>query len=263
MKNREENMRDNTHTNLRKVICICIMGVVIFSLNAIAYAEETRLYGCARDGIMVEPGHGKGTLCPVCGLPVTEIKEIYVATKKGNVLDKRRAIVSVDTLPENDKKNIDIRENCFAYNVYTSSDGNQKFDPCQECIKELVKMKYSCNQGMIVSKNYLNKTCLFIMTRSAAQEEQAGQLILEPQDNPVESLAEIKEERMRQAIEGSWPIFREQHIKTGMSEEMIKNWYEGVKKQIYEQFGYDPATNTFNEAPIKEALEKDQESTAN
>ncbi|MFA6217181.1 MAG: hypothetical protein WDL87_05990 [Candidatus Omnitrophota bacterium] len=222
----------------------CFVLACIVLTNITFCAAESRIQGCPTD-TLVQIDHKMITKCPVCGLPLSEVREGYIA-------DERLSTTWVDTLSKEEKKLLDRNDNSLKMIIYTSADKKASFEPCDNCKKELITMRYICNKGKYACKTKINSTCEEITSASTLQNSLAQQPEEIAEQLMQERLKAYKE-RMQQAL-GSWPIFYEQKKQAGFSEEQIITLFEDVKKQIYQQFSYDPLTQEFDESKLREII---------
>jgi len=221
---------------------ICLSGTAL--CNA-----ETTLHGCPEDEL-IQITYTRFENCPVCGLPLTELKEGYIA-------DERISMVWVDTLSRAEKKLANKNDSNLKIIIYTAPGKKKSFESCKGCKRELVTLRYICDNEKYACKEKINETCEeigFISVPRDLIEAEKGK----PPEQLIEERLDAHKAKMYQALEGSWPIFQEQQKKAGFTEEEIAFMFEEVKKQIYQQFKYDPVNGTFDENKLKEELTDNQ-----
>ncbi|MFA5118091.1 MAG: hypothetical protein WC695_04460 [Candidatus Omnitrophota bacterium] len=230
-------------------LLITIFSACFISLSGTALCNaETMLHGCPDDEL-VQITYTKITVCPICGLPLKELKEGYIA-------DERISMVWVDTLSKEEKKLADKNDSNLKIIIYTAPNKKKSFESCKGCKRELVTLRYICNNEKYACKDKINETCEEIGFRSVQQDQSEENREKTP-EQLIEERLDAHKARMHQALEGSWPIFQEQQKNAGFTEEEIADMFEEVRKQIYQQFKYDPINDTFDEAKLKEELADD------
>jgi hypothetical protein len=216
----------------------------VFISGIVSCNAESRLHGCPNDAL-IQIENKTATNCPVCGLPLQEVKEGYV-------VDDRLATIWVDTLSKEEKEPTNNKGSYLKIVIYTTPAKKKSFESCKGCTRELIPLQYLCNNEKYACRTKINATCEEIGSLAKLK----GPVILQPEDiqeQIIQDRLNAHKERMQQAL-GSWQIFHEQQQKAGFSEEQIITMFEDVKKQIYEQFKYDPIEEKFDEDKLREEM---------
>lgn len=209
-----------------RVLSMVIIVAGICSLKTTAIAGQ--LYGCPKDRVISSK--------PIKCLDDSEAAVV----QEGYIVEGNKVIL--DTLSDREKSELNIKgDNKAIIIVYKSDDG-----------KEASLMPGVSQSGKQLKKDFLELTyyCGDVMANKSLQDECAP--IRGSYKKAVDAYRGKTEQETRKSlkrsIDESRPIFYKQHKEMGFDDASIDRYWEEQKKAIYEEYNYDPQTDTFKSA---------------
>lgn len=223
---------------------LCIIWIIFLTSLSVVLAKLAfggLVIGCPKHEIITFSS--EEIKCPIDNLPLSEVKEGYLA-------EGRRVIL--DALYEEEKKQLGIKHDAKLIVIIYKSPytGEASFTPGQDRLgnkleRKYVQMKYDCRK--MLSSEKIKDYCQPLGHAPEELEEQA-------QRRAEIVIPKIKQS-MERSITDSWPIFYKQYKASGISDEDIKRYWEIYKEKIYEEYNYDPKSGEFKSIKLEEGLE--------